>query len=479
MITDLRAADWSTPAVVLKFDQNVLHHGSLGVIRSLGRLGVPVYGVHEGAWAPAASSRYLAGRFFWQPRPDDPQRTLSGLFDLASQIGRRAVLYATDDAGAIFLAEHGDVLREAFAFPRPAADLPRRLAGKYSLFQLCRDLGVPTPQAMLAWSPGEAAAFAGQAGFPLIAKLTTPWRGTAGPRLRSTTIVRTPSELQEICACAHETSTGLMLQEYIPPAPGQDWFFHGYFDTASRCQTAFTGVKDRSYPAYAGLTSLGRAVPNSRLREQVTAMAATIGFRGILDLDLRFDPRDAQYKLLDFNPRLGAQFRLFTTGTGLDVVRAAYLDLTGQPVAAGEMTRDRRFLVENYDPLGAVGYWRRGELGLRSWVASLRRVDEVAWLARDDLRPFGLMCARMAWRGMSRRFRAGKSSATQSSASQSSAGQSGAGQSSARGPSALLRAAGGPRYRPGPRAARAARPVRPGPDAWSHNTEFSNEGERV
>jgi D-aspartate ligase len=453
MITDLRTADWSTPAVVLKFDQNVLHHGSLGVIRSLGRLGVPVYGVHEGAWAPAASSRYLAGRFFWQPHPDDPQRTLSGLLDLASRIGRRALLYATDDAGAIFLAEHGGALREAFLFPAPPDDLPRRLAGKYSMFQLCRDLGVPTPQAMLAWSPGEAAGFAAQAGFPLIAKLTMPWRGAAantGQRLRSTTIVRTPAELRDVCASADQAGTGLMLQEYIPPAPGQDWFFHGYVDQAGRCAPAFTGVKDRSYPAYAGLTSLGRAVPNSRLAAQVSGMAAAIGFRGIADLDLRFDPRDAQYKLLDFNPRLGAQFRLFTTGTGVDVARAAYLDLTGQPVAAGEMTRGRRFLVENYDPLGAVGYWRRGELGLRSWVKSLRRVDEVAWLARDDLRPFGLMCARMAWRGMSRRF---------------SASRSNAGQSSARGPSALLRAADGPRYRPGPRA----RVI----------TEFSNEGERV
>ncbi len=452
MITDLRSADWSTPAVVLKFDQNMLHHGSLGVIRSLGRLGVPVYGVHEGPWAPAASSRYLAGRFFWQPHPDDPQRTLSGLLDLASRIGRRAVLYATDDAGAIFLAEHGDALRDAFAFPRPPADLPRQLAGKYSMFQLCRDLGVPTPQAMLAWSPGEAAGFAGQAGFPLIAKLTTPWRGTnAGQDLRSTTIVRTPSELQEICARADETEPGLMLQEYIPPAPGQDWFFHGYVDQAGRCVPAFTGVKDRSYPAYAGLTTLGRAVPNSRVAGQVTAMAAAIGFRGIADLDLRFDPRDAQYKVLDFNPRLGAQFRLFTTGTGVDVARAAYLDLTGQPAAVGEMTRGRRFLVENYDPLGAVGYWRRGELGPRSWARSLRGVDEAAWLARDDLRPFGLMCARMAWRGMSRRFGARQASARQSNA---------------RGPSALLRAADGPRYRPGPRATR-------------DNTEFSTEGERV
>jgi D-aspartate ligase len=457
MITDLRAADWSTPAVVLKFDQNMLHHGSLGVIRSLGRLGVPVYGVHEGAWAPAASSRYLTGRFFWQPSPDDPRRTLAGLFDLASRIGRRAVLYATDDAGAIFLAEHGDVLREAFAFPRPAADLPRRLAGKYSMFQLCRDLGVPTPRAMLVWSPGEAASFAAQAGFPLIAKLTTPWRGTAGQQLRSTTIVATRSELREICACAHETSTGLMLQEYIPPAPGQDWFFHGYFDAASRCQAAFTGVKDRSYPAYAGLTSLGRAVPNSRLQEQVTALATAIGFRGIADLDLRFDPRDAQYKLLDFNPRLGAQFRVFTTGTGVDVARAAYLDLTGQPVQAGEMTRGRRFLVENYDPLGAVGYWRRGELGLRSWAASLRRVDEAAWLARDDLRPFGLMCARMAWRGVSRRFSARPSRASHPHA---------------RGPSVLPRAAAGPRYRPGPGVIRKSLDA---PDI----TEFNAQGERV
>ncbi len=93
-------------------------------------------------------------------------------------------------------------------------------------------------------------------------------------------------------------------------------------------------------------------------------MAATIGFRGILDLDLRFDPRDAQYKLLDFNPRLGAQFRLFTTDTGVDVVRAAYLDLTGQADRGRRDDADgRRFLVENYDPLGAVGYWRRGRAG--------------------------------------------------------------------------------------------------------------------
>ena len=403
MITDLRAADWSTPAVVLKFDQNMLHHGSLGVIRSLGRLGVPVYGVHEGPWAPAASSRYLAGRFFWQPRPDDPQRTLSGLLGLASQIGRRAVLYATDDAGAIFLAEHGDVLREAFTFPRPPADLPRRLAGKYSMFQLCRELGVPTPAGHAGLVTRGGRRVRGPGRIPAYRQAHHPLAGDRGPAAAEyhdrADALGTSGDM---CSCARDEHRADAAGVH-PAGPGQDWFFHGYFDPAGHCHTAFTGVKDRSYPAYAGLTSLGEAVPNSRLREQVAGMAAAIGFRGIADLDLRFDPRDAQYKLLDFNPRLGAQFRLFITGTGVDVARAAYLDLTGQPAEAGEMTRGRRFLVENYDPLGAVGYWRRGELGLRSWVRSLRRVDEVAWLARDDLRPFGLMCARMAWRGLTRR----------------------------------------------------------------------------
>ena len=180
--------DTTTPAVVLKFDPNVMHHGGLGVIRSLGRQGVPVYGVHEGPWAPAASSRYLHGRCFWQPSPDDVERVQAGLKKLAERIGQRAVLVPTDDAGAIFLAEHGEELRPWFLFPDPPRDLPRRVAGKYSLYELCREIGVPSVKAAVPQSPEEAREFAAEAGFPLIAKLTTPWTSGRGG-LRSTSIL--------------------------------------------------------------------------------------------------------------------------------------------------------------------------------------------------------------------------------------------------------------------------------------------------
>jgi D-aspartate ligase len=403
MTSDLSGIDASTPAVVLKLDANPMHHGGLGAIRSLGRLGVPVYGVHESAWAPAANSRYLHGRWFWRPDPEDTERLRLGLERLAGRIGRPAVLIPTDDAGAIFLAEHGDGLRNLFLFPAPPADLPRRLAGKYSLYQLCRELDVPCPRAAVPGSLDEAREFGAATGFPLIAKLTAPWRRRedGGKALRSTTIVGSRAELDAIHhACGRD---GLMLQEFIPAERGGDWFFHGYCDAKSVCRPAFTGVKDRSYPPHAGLTSLGRSAPNPRLRGEIARLLTRLSYRGIMDLDLRRDPRDGRYKLLDFNPRLGAQFRLFRATAGLDVVLAEYLDMTGQSSpgrddAAGEQVSGRRFLVENYDPISSVRYWRDGELGLRSWAASLRGIDETAWFAGDDLRPFGLMCLYMGAR---------------------------------------------------------------------------------
>lgn len=403
--------DRNTPAVVLKLDRNPLHHGGLGAIRSLGRLGVPVYGVHEEPLAPAAQSRYLCGRFFWRPGDGadgtgpDAERLAAGLLTLAERIGRPAVLIATDDAGAIFLAEHGAALRPWFLFPAPPADLPRRLAGKYTLHRICQDLDVPCAEATLPGSLGEAREFARRVGYPLVAKLAMPWLARPGAAPRSTTVVHRRDELDRAYRdCAEQPGPGLMLQEFLPRCPDQDYFFHAYCDARSRCTPGFVGIKERSYPAQAGLTSLGRWVHHAALHEQAAELIARLGFRGIADLDYRLDPRDGRFKLLDFNPRLGAQFRLFRDSGGLDVVVAAHLDLTGRPVPQGVPLPGRSFLVENYDPIAAFGHCRQGELTLSSWAASLRRVDETAWFARDDLAPFGLMCLRMGWRAVTRRI---------------------------------------------------------------------------
>jgi predicted ATP-grasp superfamily ATP-dependent carboligase len=267
---------------------------------------------------------------------------------------------------------------------------------------LCREFDFPTPRASIPTSREQARDFAARVGFPLVVKRIQPWHASQRGPSRSTTLLRNSHDLSSLLPYwPEETSMiepALMLQEYLPGGRDSDWFFHGYCDSTSSCRPGFTGVKERSYPAHAGLTSLGRGVANKRLRTKVEVLLRDLSYRGLVDLDLRRDAIDGQFRLLDFNPRVGAQFRVFEDGAGLDVVRAAYLDLTGQPVPAVRPRAGRRLVVENYDLLAALGYARRGELSLRAWVSSLRAIDETAWFARDDLAPFGLMCLRTALR---------------------------------------------------------------------------------
>ncbi len=162
------------------------------------------------------------------------------------------------------------------------------------MFELCRQLGVPCPKATVPESLSQALDFANSSGFPLVAKLTSPW--TSGG-LRSTSIVTDQQSLREIYADCSRAGAGLMLQEFIPGSSGHDWFFHGYCDITSTCRPAFTGVKERSYPAHAALTSLGRSAQNAPPRSDSPAAGCPF-----LSRDRRYrdplDARDDEYKLL-------------------------------------------------------------------------------------------------------------------------------------------------------------------------------------
>jgi D-aspartate ligase len=384
--------DVSVPAVVL----HPTRYGGLGVIRSLGRAGVPVYAVLEARSVPAASSRYVTGRrYIWQADYNDAAAVTQGLTRLAERIGQQAVLLPTDDVTAIFLAERGDELRRWFLFPSPPAELPRRLADKRTLGEGCKELGMASPECFLPASLEDGAEFAARVGFPLVVKVTPPWLAGKVP---STSIVHDADGLADIYRRCTEDGINPMLQEYIRNGAGADWFFHGYCNVDSVCRPAFTGIKERSLPVGSGLTTYGRSASNEKLRDIVSAFLARLGYRGVMDLDIRLNESDGQYHLLDFNPRFGAQFRIFRDTAGIDVALAAYLDLTGQTIPAGTQLDDRHFMAEGYDPVSALTYWRRGELSLGTWLSQVGGTDEFSWFATDDLLPFGHVCLRMAWK---------------------------------------------------------------------------------
>jgi predicted ATP-grasp superfamily ATP-dependent carboligase len=208
-------------------------------------------------------------------------------------------------------------------------------------------------------------------------------------------LVREPGELlARYDALEDPAQPNLMLQEYIPGGEDSVWMFNGYFDARSECLLGFTGKKLRQYPAYIGATSLGICLANEVVEAVTKTFMKAIGYRGILDIGYRYDARDGSYKVLDVNPRIGATFRLFVAENGMDVARALYLDLTGQPVPGGTAPDGRKWIVEDHDVVSSLRYRLDKHLTLAGWLRSLRGIREAAYFASDDRRPLFAMCAR-------------------------------------------------------------------------------------
>lgn len=385
-------ADRDVPGLIVKFGAYPLHHGGVGAIRSLGRLGVPMYAITEDAYTPAASSRYLERAFVWPTTgAEEPDRLVEGLLRVGRRIGRPTLLIPTDEEAAVLIAEHQDALGERFLFPRVEPGLPRRLASKQGLHELCVEHGIPSPEAAFPQSYEEIVGFAEKARFPIVAKNREAFVRRERPAVNGTTRIATREGLLTL-ARDWGTPPGVILQEYLPREEAEDWIVHAYFDADSTPRALFTGVKVRSWPPHAGMTANAYVVDNPELADLAARFIKQIGFAGVVDLDLRFDRRDGRYKLLDFNPRMGAQFRLFESESGVDVVRAMHLDLTGRRVPEGEQRAGHRYVVENIDLPALLAYRRSGYT--TPHAPGRPSGTELAWFAGDDPMPFVTMLAR-------------------------------------------------------------------------------------
>ncbi|MET7755957.1 ATP-grasp domain-containing protein [Streptomyces sp. NPDC005389] len=400
--------DTSVPTVLVRIDRNPFHHGTLGAARSLGRAGIPVHAVIESSTSPVARSRYLRSTRA-TPGTTTATELTALLHRYADEIeGESApapdgsstpvLVLPLDDVSALALARRRAELSPRFLLPEQTEEQLLRVADKAALAETCASLGLPHPRTELPDGSDEAAAMAWSLGLPVVAKWSRPWLLPAGGGLRSTSIVRSLAEVRELYARSPEAGSRLLLQELLPAGRDLDWFFHGYVDADGGCTTGATGRKERSWPDGAGLTAVGRWTANPAVERTARELFAALGYRGVCDLDFRMNRSTGAYHLLDFNPRPGAQFRLFADADGLDVVRALHLDLTGRPVPPHSPAYGRRFVVENYAALSLLTSPRRRPAdGAGAGSEGASRRAEYAWCAADDPAPAFAMG--LAWLG--------------------------------------------------------------------------------
>jgi len=394
----LPSLDSKYPVLILKMSRGVIHHGALGVARTLGRLGVPVYAVVEDAYTPLAMTRYLTKAFVWDSCPTDPESFVRAMSLIGQSIARPTIIVSMDDLSAVFVAENAASLAPWFIMPQVPPQVPLQLANKAYLHSLCAEIGVPSARSVIPHSIDDLKAFTEAARFPVVVKAAEQWLPMKDRF--STKVIQTPEQLFKFYEdYNYETGQHLIIQEYIP---GDDWICHGYYNSEKNVSVTFTGRKLRAYPTDAGSTELGLSIDNETLRCASERLLKAVAYSGIIDMDWRKDERDGQYKILDCNPRVGMNFRMFENTAGIDVVRALHLDLSGRRIEKATPIEDRLFTVESFYVLA---FFRRmlGRASKQNTGKYLQHKSrELAWWSCDDPVPFLIMCVRLFMRPLGR-----------------------------------------------------------------------------
>jgi D-aspartate ligase len=408
----------TTPVVLLR----AVRHGGLGIVRSLGRLGVPVYVADPERWSPAVVSHYCRGHFPLDLETAPAEKSIDFLLDLARKVGGPPILIPTTDPAALFVARHADALRGGYLFPNQESETTFRLANKAAMFHLARRFGIPTPETYCPHSRADVLAFLETARMPVMLKaldyrLLVCRTSGSGKQLATSR----DEVLAKYDVMQHPEQPNIVLQEYIPGGDDTIWMFNGYFNHESECLFGMTGKKIRQTPVYTGSTSLGVCLRNDEVHNSTVSFMKALGYRGILDIGYRYDARDGKYKLLDSNPRIGSTFRLFIDENGMDVARTLYLDLTGQRVPLSSPRYGRKWMVEDCDLVSSARYYRDGKLRVGEWLRSFRGVEETAFfLARDPAPVVPVICSDL--RELARRaFEAGSHAAPAAPAGRTSA----------------------------------------------------------
>jgi len=386
----MKIQNTTTPVLVLNCKL-----GALAIMRSLGSQGVRLYGVDDDRLSAGFSSRFCRTKYLMHFDEDHEQEYLHYIIGIGQQFGGRAILIPTSDELSLFVAKYYDQLSNNFIYPHNDHALVSSLISKEGMYNLARQYGVPTPHTVFPKRLDDVLDYAKNAIYPVMLK------GIYGNRLQERTgkkmvLVHSKGELTEMYKILEDPDIpNLMLQEYIPGGDDQIWIFNGYFNENSECLAAYTGHKIRQFPVHVGCASLGICTWNQTVADITTEFMKSIGYKGILDIGYRLDPRDGRYKVLDINPRVGQAFRLFVAENDMDVVKSLYLDLTGQEPFPIIPREKRRWMIEDYDIISSLHYHWEGTLGFAEWLRSFKGLEEAAWFSWKDPLPFLIMVSQL------------------------------------------------------------------------------------
>jgi D-aspartate ligase len=368
---------------------------ALGVVRSLGRQGVPcalVDSVPRAAWF----SRYVRLRSRWHGSMLDPD-LCDRLLDLARL--RRVdgwVLFPMQDDTVELVARHRDRLSTAFRVPTPSWPVVRQALDKRLTYTLAKQAGVACPR---TWYPACARDLGWlDVAFPAILKPANSIALQAATR-RKAFVAGSRAELAAHYArvAALVGPDGLMVQELVPGGGGEQLSVAA-FCREGRVLVAMTARRSRQYPVDFGLSScFVEAVELPELLGPAGRLLELMGLCGMVEVEFKRDHWDSRDKLLDVNPRAWGWHALCQL-CGVDFPMLAYREALGEPLPESRVRYGPRWRRLVTDLPAAIAEVRRGAVSPLAYARSFAGPTSRSVLDAYDPLPALGDTAVAAWR---------------------------------------------------------------------------------
>ena len=355
----------------------------LGVVRSLGRRGIPVYVVDDEA-SIARASRF-SERAVRVPSLRDEPSTLDALETLRRTHGLEGwVLFPTREETVAALARNRSLLARSFRVPTPGWETVRHAWDKRETYRLAGELGISMPR---SWFPREEDELGDlDLRGPVVIKPAIKehffyathakaWRADTEEELRRR--FRTASSI---------VGPGeIIVQELIPGDGLQQYSYCAFFKDGAPV-ASMAVQRRRQHPSDFGRASTYvETVDPGPLEEPSVRFLKAIGYYGLVELEYKLDSRDGEYKLLDVNARTWG-YHSVGPAAGVDFPYLLFSDQLGQQVPRTLGRPGVRWVRLTTDVPNAILDMRARTLRPRDYLSSLRGVDtEAVFSARDPL----------------------------------------------------------------------------------------------
>jgi D-aspartate ligase len=356
----------------------------LGIVRSAGRIGAPVC-VIDDERSIARFSRYASHAV----RVDDlrdGERSVEAVIATGRRLGLDGwVLFPTREETVAAFSQQRDRLLATFRVPTPGWETIRWAWDKRKTYELAGELGIPAPQTWCATSGGHLDAIDWQ--YPVVLKPAIKEHFFYATRAKGW-LAEDRQQLERRYAEAVELigRDEVMVQTLIP-GTGQSQYAYCAFFKAGSALASMVVRRRRQHPPELGRASTYvETIELPKLEELSVRFLRAIDYYGLAELEYKYDERDGQYKLLDVNARTWG-YHALGARAGVDFAAMLLRDQLGEPVEPARARPGIRWMRLLTDFPTAVVEMRRGTLGLRGYLTTIRAVDQEAVFTRRDPLP--------------------------------------------------------------------------------------------